>query len=74
MNKKTIIAVFCLLVMPLVTFAVSASDPSNKCRVTAGHETVCDGNDGEAVFIGIFAAVGWPLYWAWTAADYVRDQ
>ena len=53
----------------IATFAWSASDPAHECEPTYRRfECAVD-----RVFPAFFAGAAWPLYWAWEAAELIRE-
>lgn len=68
MTKRERTAVVAYVLMAVATFSWSASDPRHTCVYPPDRciET------GDRFFSGLAAGLAWPLYWSWTAADYVR--
>ena len=60
------------LVISLFTFAWSASDPAQRCveRTIYDH---CAPQAFYRVTSGLAAGTFWPLYWAWTGAEALRE-
>lgn len=54
----------------LATFAWSASDPRHECDPASINcvEAL------DRLFSGLLAGAVWPGYWAWSAAEWVRDH
>lgn len=55
-----------------VSFGWAASDPRHAC--TPQPRMIYCGEAGVRVMSGFLAGAVWPLYWAWTAAEYIRDE
>jgi len=55
----------------LATFAWSASDPRHEC---SNPDSVNCVEAMDRFFSGVLAGAVWPGYWAWSAAEWVRDH
>lgn len=71
MNRGEMISTLGYFLIALATFAWSASDPRHEC---SNPDSVNCVEAMDRLFSGVLAGAVWPGYWAWSAAEWVRDH